>query len=168
MSIREMMAKEMSLSLLLNTKRSAFLRWMGRTNFWPEALCQQYLQIVRIMEYFIWYLSWGRTSIIHWSIHTARASIEIPMSSDQIYFLREFIKLKFRIFAGYETILQQISVLSARLGAESNCNLVSVISSEKRSQWYCCIWDGESFSAKWYYQGNEIATNSSWVEWWGS
>lgn len=68
--------------------------------------------------YFIWYISWGRTSRIYWSIHAARASIEIPVSSHLIYFLLEFIRFKFRIFAGDETILQQISALSARLDAK--------------------------------------------------
>lgn len=73
---------------------------------------------MQMMEYFIWYLSWGRTSRIHWSLHAARASIEIAMSSDLIYFLLEFIRLKFRIFSGEEIILQETSAFSARLGAK--------------------------------------------------
>lgn len=158
----------MSLSLLLKTKRPAFLRWMERTNFWPKALCQQYLQVVQMMEYFVWYLSWGRTSRTHWSIHAARASIEIPMSSDLMSFLLEFLRLKFRIFAGEETVLQQISALPARLGAKrvtATWYQESLVRNEANGT---VASEVVNLSAKWCYQGNEIATKSSWVEWWGS
>lgn len=86
-----------------------------------------YLQVVQMMEYFIWVrtsrshgwsLSWGRTSRIHWSRHDTPDSVEISVSSHLIYFLLEFIRLKFRIFDGGKTIVQQISALSGRLGAK--------------------------------------------------
>lgn len=71
-----------------------------------------------MMEYFIWYLRWGRTSRIHWSRHDVPASMGISVSSELIYFLMEFIRLKFRIFDGDKPIVQQISAFSGRLGAK--------------------------------------------------
>lgn len=45
-------------------------------------------------------------------VHTrCCSSVEIPMSSDLIYSLQEFIRLKFRVFTKEETILQEISAL---------------------------------------------------------
>lgn len=90
------------------------------------------------------------------SICAARASIEIPMSSETWFiFLLEFIRFEFTMD---KTILQQILAFSPRLGAKKeNCNLVSGISSDGRSRWCCCIHDGESFPEKWCYQENAAA-----------